>query len=345
MKILKNKNILFSVDNIFGYKESVEKELKEIFNVVEYIERDIPDKNERTLFFKVLREFSKKNKTLEKYYKRYVKKYFKLLLNNYRKIEFDYFFVIAGREFSKEFIQELKKRNPKIKCILFLWDKFEYTTLRNSADEFDYIFSFDPEDCKKYGFIFRPSFFISDCEKNKIEYNKRKFDIYYLGSLRDKIRYKIIYNIYIYIYKLGLNYFLKLFINKKNKKYLPKSYEKDLIILEKISYKKNIEILKNSKVVLDINFSEQLGLTLRSIEAIGSETKIITTNKSIINYDFYNKENIIYIENVGDISLIPKEFFTKKYKKLSENIKEKYKAKGFIEDIFKTINLYEKEKC
>ena len=124
---------------------------------------------------------------------------------------------------------------------------------------------------------------------------------------------------------------------------MPKDYEKDLIILEKISYKKNIEILKNSKVVLDINFSEQLGLTLRSIEAIGSETKIITTNKSIINYDFYNKENVVYIESTEDIPLIPKEFFIKEYKKLPENIKERYRVKGFIEDVFKTINLYEEK--
>ena len=96
--------------------------------------------------------------------------------------------------------------------------------------------------------------------------------------------------------------------------------------------------MNNSKVVLDINFSKQLGLTLRSIEAIGSETKVITTNNSIRNYDFYSKENIYCIEKLEDISLVPKDFFIKEYKKLSENIKEKYRVKGFIEEVFKIIN-------
>ena len=167
MKKFKNKNILFSTDGILGYKENVEKELREIFNVVAYIESDLPNKNERTFFFKILREFSKKNKVIEKYYKEYIRKYSSFLLNSYKNIKFDYFFVVAGREFSKEFIQELKKRNENIKSILFLWDKLEYTTLRNSIDEFDYIFSFDPEDCKKYGFIFRPSFYLDLIEEKK----------------------------------------------------------------------------------------------------------------------------------------------------------------------------------
>lgn len=188
MKQIKNKNILFSVDNIVGYKEDLENELEKIFKKVEYIETDIPSKEKRSIYFKILRELSKKNKYFNQYYKRYLSEYSKYLLKKYKNLKFDYFFVVAGREFSSEFIKELKKRNESIKCILFLWDKFEYTTLKNSAMEFDYIFSFDIEDCKKYNFKFRPSFYISDCEKNLIDYKKREYDIFYVGALRDKIR-------------------------------------------------------------------------------------------------------------------------------------------------------------
>lgn len=339
MKKFKKKNILFSTDGILGYREAVEKELKNFFNVVEYIESDMPSKKDRTIFFKILRELSKKNKFIEKYYKKYIKKYSRFLLNKYKGIEFDYFFVVAGREFSKEFIQELKQRNKKIKCILYLWDKFEYTTLRNSADEFDYVFSFDPEDCEKYGFIFRPSFYLDLIEKKKKEYSNRKYDVFYLGILRDRKRYQIVEEFFKLSKKLKLNTFLKLYVNKKNEMYLPQNYLKEVILKEKISYEKNLELINNSKIVLDINFSKQLGLTLRSIEAIGSETKVITTNNLIKNYDFYTKENIYCIEKLEDIGLISKKFFIEEYKKLPENIKEKYKAKGFIEEILKKINL------
>lgn len=333
---LKNKNILFSTDNIIGYKENVKKILKEKFNHAEYIEAYLPPKEERSLYFKIVRELSKKFSFIENYYEKKLKKYYLPKLDEY-KFKFDYFLVVAGREFSKEFIRELKKRNKGVKCILFLWDKFEYTTLKNSAKEFEYIFSFDPDDCEKYGFIFRPSFYIKECENKKIEYNKRKYDLFYLGSLRDNIRYNIIISSYKYINKLNLKSFLKLYVDKKSIKNLPENYEKNIIITNKISYINNLEILKNSRVVLDINFSEQLGLTLRSIEAIGSETKLITTNKTVEKYDFYDTNNIIHIENIDDIFKIPKKFFLSNYKKLSEEIKKRYTSEGFIDEIFTNI--------
>ena len=331
MKKFKNKNILFSTDGILGYKENVEKELREIFNVVDYIESDLPNKNERTFLFKVLRELSKKNKVIEKYYKEYIRKYSSFLLNSYKNIKFDYFFVVAGREFSKEFIQELKKRNENIKCILFLWDKLEYTTLRNSVDEFNYVFSFDPDDCKKYGFVFRPIFYIDECGENIIEYNERKYDIFYIGALREKRRYEYVEEAYRYSKKEGLFYFLKLFSNPR------KNLNEKLLTTKKISYKDNRNLLKNSRVVLDLNFEKQSGLTIRASEAIGSKVKLITTNKYIKDYDFYAEENIFYLEKKENFNLIPKEFFKTKFKNIPENIQYRYTTKGFIEEIFNKI--------
>ena len=332
-----NKNILFSVDDMLGYKENIEEVLKKKFNVAEYIEGYFPLKSERTLFFKLLREFSKRNKIIRRYYQKYIERYYCNLLDQYKGIKFDYFLVVAGREFSKEFIQELKKRNPNIKCILFVWDRFKYTTLRNSAEEFDYIFSFDQKDCEKYGFYFRPSFYLDEIKQNKIDYDKRKYDIFYVGRLRSKERYKIIEEFYKYSQKMNLNCYLKLYVNKELEKNLPNEYLKEIIIKEMIPYDKNINIIKNSKCVLDLNIADQMGLTLRSIESVGSETKIITTNTLIKKYDFYDKKNIYCIEKIEDISLIPKEFFVEEYKKLSENIKNKYTAQGFIEEIFRII--------
>lgn len=337
MKKFKRKNILFSTDGILGYKEAVEKELKNFFNTVEYIESDMPSKKDRTFFFKVLRELSKKNKFIEKYYKEYIKKYSRFLLNKYENMEFDYFFVVAGREFSKEFIQELKQRNKKIKCILYLWDKFEYTTLKNSADEFDYIFSFDPEDCKKYGFIFRPIFYINECEKNTLEYSKRKYDIFYIGALREMKRYEYVEAIYKYSQRNKLSYFLKLFSKDE------KDLNKEILTNEKISYIENRNLLKNSRVVLDLSLEKQSGLTIRVSEAIGSKVKVITTNKYIKDYDFYDKGNIFFIEKIEDFNFIPVDFFRTNFKEIPENICKRYTTKGFIEEIFNKIEYSIKE--
>lgn len=95
--------------------------------------------------------------------------------------------------------------------------------------------------------------------------------------------------------------------------------------------------MKNSKVVLDISYKNQLGLTLRCFEALATETKIITDNLDIKNYDFYNPNNIFCIENIGEIENIPDSFFESEYQKIDEDIVNRYSVRGFLKEIFSYI--------
>lgn len=340
-----NKNILFSTDGILGYKESVQKELEKRFQYVEYIEKDIHQDCKKDIFYKILRESSKKlseNSILKKVYRKYQKKYIDKLMDNFTK-KFDYFFVIAGQEFSKEFIKELRKRNQGIKCIFFLWDSLDKTALKNSAFEYDYIFSFDKEDCKKYNFIFRESFYIEEYQRNVPKYNEKKYDIYYLGALRDKERYDIVKEFKKYAQKYNLTTFFRVVYNKKTIKILSKEKLEDFLSTQKIDYQKNREILKNSKVVLDLSTKGQNGLTLRVPESIAAGVKIITNNEDIKNYDFYNEKNIKIIKKIKDIEKIEIEFFKEPFVKIEQEIKERYSTEGFIDEILNKINFYEKK--
>lgn len=332
---MKNKNILFSVDGIIGYREEIEEVLKKKFKIVKYIDHYIPPREKRSIFFKILREFSKRFKSsfIHKYFNSIVRDYYmKHILNFTEKI--DYFFVIAGREFSKEFIQDLKKKNPGIVCIIFLWDKLEYTTLRNSIEEFDYVFSFDPEDCKKYNFIFRPSFtYISP--NNIVEYNERKYDFSYIGALRDEYRYQIVSNIFDVLGNLKKKIYIHLFKSKKEK--ISFYYEPTLVKDYKIAYQENLNVIKNSKVILDIPFGKQKGVTLRVSESLQLEVKLITTNEDIKKYDFYNPKNIKVVQNLEDILRIEPDFFEEQYVKISPEIVEKYTVEGFIKSVFNRV--------
>lgn len=72
-------------------------------------------------------------------------------------------------------------------------------------------------------------------------------------------------------------------------------------------------------------------MTFRVFEAIGLNKKLITTNKDIINYDFYNPNNIfIWDENIKEI---PKDFLNKEYEKLPENIYRKYSLENWVKTI------------
>lgn len=331
----KEKNILFSVDGIYGYKESLEETLKKKFKNVYYIENYMPIK--KTITFKILRELNNlfKNTFLGKFFKKiFDEKCRKFYLNNIINFQekIDYFLVVAGREFSKEFIQDLKKINPEIKCIIFLWDKIEYSSLKNSINEFEYIFSFDRDDCKKYGYIFRPIFYPFPIEEIKSFY-ERKYDLSYIGALRDMKRYLIVEKIYTYSTKKNLSYFIKLVYDKNFKN--SSKFIREIITPNKISMKDNLEILKDSKVTIDIPFSKQTGLTIRVIQSLFLNIKIITTNQDIKNYDFYDENNILIIDENNNLS---KKFFTEEYKPIEKNILIKYTTEGFLIDIFNTIN-------
>ena len=89
--------------------------------------------------------------------------------------------------------------------------------------------------------------------------------------------------------------------------------------------------INRSKVLLDINRLGQSGLTFRVFESLGLEKKLITTNADIKNYDFYNPNNILVIDEKNPI--IPMEFFENDYEKIPNSILEKYTLKGWTNHV------------
>lgn len=331
---LENKNILFSVDNVLNdeiLKLNIEKYLKNKFKNVYYIKDELDNKG---IFFKILRETLGKFNKESIFYRVYKNIYRELILKDLKKFKkLDYFFVLSEGNFSRETILELKRLNKNIKTILFLWDKVELTDYKLKVELFDYIYSFDREDCKNYNLNFRGSFFIDECNSGLIDFNKRNIDLYYICSLRENERYNVVKKMHEYCKKNNLVSFLGIFLGSKEKKSL-KNYDKELILDEKISYFDNLKKLKNSKVSLDLKYKNQNGLTLRCYEALATETKIITNNKDIKNYDFYNQENIKIINSEKDIKNINVDFFNSRYRQISDKIKYNYSVEGFLKEIF-----------
>lgn len=326
---INNDNILYSVASILEYKKSIEKNLKELFREVDYIEDYLPPKNNRTRWFRLLREMAKVNGFFKKIYLKELQKYFYDILKNRN---YKYFIVIGGGEFSKEFLDVLRKKNPQIICIVFFWDKFETTSLRKSYMYFDKVFTFDIQDSREKNIRFLPTFYIEECKNENSNYLKdREIDMYYMGAYKGIERYELIKKFKDYCIVNELNFNLKLIDLKGN----CKVRDENIIYDKKINYLENIATLKKSKVVLDIQNGEQTGLTLRCFEAIAAEVKVITTNKNIYNYDFYRKENIIVINSTEEIERIPKDFFMENYLKLEKRIVEKYSVKNFLNELLK----------
>lgn len=332
---LKEKNILYS-SNLGEYKDILEKNFKKRFKHVEYIEEFLPWSKKRMIHMKFFRELHKafpKNLFLKRLYDRIASLEYKKTLCSYNK-NFDYFLVVSSGKFTEGFIKELKKKNPKIKTILFLWDKLSYTSWGQHVDAFDYVFSFDRNDCKNYGYFFRPTFYTGINLKREVEYSKRKYGLYYIGHLRDKERYKFIYKLKQYLKEKKVIFFTKLYSKKRKEiSVLPKNYDKELLTTTRVSFYDDLENTRDTKVILDLSYGEQIGLTLRCLNAIESNTKILTNNKDIKNYDFYNEKNIKIINNIDEIEKIDINFFDEEPEIIPEDIKYRYSIDGFIDEI------------
>jgi len=90
--------------------------------------------------------------------------------------------------------------------------------------------------------------------------------------------------------------------------------------------------MKNAEILIDLVRSNQTGLSFRIFEAMALQKKIITNNQSIKEYDFYNSNNILVIDN--QVDNIADEFLTKPYKEIPEEIYYKYTLENFINTLF-----------
>lgn len=269
-------------------------------------------------------------------FKHSVNKYFKNnILYSAKQKKYDYVFVILGQTFTDKMIIELRNKLIDAKFILYLWDSLKnFPSLEKVVKCYDRVFSFDAVDCQKYNIIFLPLFYSEKDINNseQIEYNVsyigtiKKGKMKYLNDIIPQLNQKFKNN-YFYLYlqsKLVYLYYKLTLKDFKNNKisdfsFVPKSYEE------------NVKISKKSKIILDIQMKNQHGLTMRTFECLAYKRKLITTNKSIIDYDFYRPENIYIYDGHFDFDNV---FFKSDYIEIDNKIVEKYSLKQWISTIF-----------
>lgn len=100
-------------------------------------------------------------------------------------------------------------------------------------------------------------------------------------------------------------------------------------ITEAKSYEETLALSLTSKLLIDFVNKEHKGLSFRCFEALYFEKKIITTNPTIKNYDFYNPQNV-FILGEDSIDRL-KDFVTSEYVEVPEDIKAYYAFSNWME--------------
>lgn len=244
-------------------------------------------------------------------------------LKDLSKLDNNYDVIIKlGRVFIKEEELKLLKDKGK-KLICHYWDTISYDELdKFELDKkyFDKISSYDRENCKEFKLKYLPNFYF---EEEKIKKDEIK-DIYCIMS--DFTKKELLERISEYCIKNRI----KADINLVNEKLA--QTKSNIKILEKgIELEQMIKKCKSTKAILEIIRDRNKAPSMRTMDCIGLRKKLITNNKSIIEEDFYNSNNILIIDE-NNIN-IPNEFFLTPYEELSRDIYEKYNLKNWLKEL------------
>lgn len=328
---LLNKDILFISVRTFDYEKYIINKLKELGANVTFFD----DRPSNSIFIKGLIRI---NKNLLSYK---IDTYFKKIQKKCIDKKYDYLFVIKGETIPEFFLSDFKYSHPNCKMIYYTWDSFTNNpnALRN-LKYFDKKITFDRLDSISYKIQFRPLFYLdkyAELRKNIPITNK----ILFIGSAHSdryiisqnithwSISNNIPYSNYYYIPNIFVFYFKYLF-DKTFSNFSVKSLSFKSLTLDEILRK-----YCESTIILDINHPNQSGLTMRTFEALGSCRKLITTNKYISDYPFYNSNNILIIER--NQKEFPIEFFITKFADYEESFYIESSLYGWLNFIFSDI--------
>lgn len=325
---LDNKRVLFLSVSFFGYQAEIKRAMERMGAIVDYFD----ERPANTFFVKAMIRVNRN------FLAGYIDKYHKRIIDQTRNNQYDFIFITKGEAISSSTVKILRETHPKAKFVIYHWDSISNNqNAISTLPLFDRVFSFEKPDCQKLGMEFLPLFFLEeyrDVAKNK---NKRDIDLLFIGTAHSD-RYRLIQNIAGQFTIRGLKHFFYIYFPSPILYYKMKLSDKSLRGTKKsdfqyrsISREQILDIYKRTEIIVDIQHPRQTGLTMRTVEVLGSARKLITTNAHIKEYDFYDDNNILVVDRKNPV--ITDDFLNAPYMEIPAHVYEKYSINSWLKTI------------
>lgn len=221
-------------------------------------------------------------------------------------------FIIKASKLNLAVAKYIRNKSNK-KIVHWYWNPVIKTVYPDTLRGYDAeIYSFDPEDCKRYNMKYVSSYYFSTLQ---LPQNTITNDIFFVGAdkgrLNELLKLKKIFE----EQELVVDYHITQSSSNDAEQV---SYEYKL----PIDYTLILERISKCKAILDFVQIGQTGLTLRPMESLFHKKKLITNDKNISNYDFYNNNNI-FILGKDDIQSL-KKFIQSPYIDVDDRIIQRY---------------------
>lgn len=284
-----------------------------------------------------LRTFFGYKRYLYKAERRFNKRERSKLINQFCKknvVKFDKIIIVRPDYFSHKSIGNLAKITKEM--VGYFWDSIspeEALDISKVAHLFKNLFIYDRVDWERYSFLnlkFITNFYYP-LKHTLPKSNPEK--LYYLGNITLERRDIILENIISKISNKEQYQWNILFNNFPVRDYQLLSDKYIHYINKSKDYIYHLEELMSAYVVFDINPSYNNGLSFRFFEALFYNTKIITTNMNVVEYDFYNANNILIYTNDTTSEEI-NAFLRLPFVKMGDSLVENYRVDNWIKKLF-----------
>ena len=228
--------------------------------------------------------------------------------------------------FDVKLMENIARKAPNAKRYFYSWNVVKNEARFASAQKaaldagFRY-YSYDKGDCEKYGLRF-----------NTIMYDRTltlepavpQYDTLFLGFLKD--RKDDLLSLYEMLTSAGLKpNFVTVDLKHKHEN-LPFTFRSDYV-----SYYDYLKMVGDSRSILDIAQQGQDGYSMRVMEAIFFNKKLITTNAAVRQSNFYDENNILIIEFGATTAEELRAFFEKPFKPYDESVRQYYSIEAWAD--------------
>lgn len=203
------------------------------------------------------------------------------------------------------FLRRCKRKNKKLKIYLYLIDAFDAESpamakakKKMGLFEWDKIYSYDPYDCGKYGFMYIP--FGCYSRKHGVTEDTNsdiRSDVFFAGGIKGN-RTQQIFDCYTKMTSEGVKCDFIISTYGKVIDNVPDGMECNTNF---ISYDEVLKRTLQSRCIIEILQEAQHSPSLRYCEALFYNKKLITTNPLTVNYPFYDSRYMKIIKSAEDI--------------------------------------------
>lgn len=205
-------------------------------------------------------------------------------------------------ELDMKVLKKLKKKNNGLKFILYIVDpevQFCVSKYKEIIGCMDLVYAINKEDCGRFGYRYYPLVFSKtdeDTGMGAVTQKGEETDIYYLGSGGD--RTEVLKEIYNKCHGEGVK--TDFYVHNNGTR-----QESDGIVFQDVPvpYWENIRRITRTNCILELMHREFDNPTQRYSEAVAYNKKILTNNKKITAFDFYDPRYMQVFQSPEEIDM------------------------------------------